>query len=174
MQQLELNVYRSMLANLPRIADNLEKIANNTTPQPQIDFEMFEVDKGGYEKYKESNPDAYLSEEMYGFVACLFAMFKQYGAKGVSTYLLTHDRRREIQNALDTNSGQVSWCIDDFEGHAEHIENEHHDGKQVYDRDKFQYALDRMINKHDANIGITWETIHIYLDEYCIINEGGE
>lgn len=171
MQQLELNVYRSILANLPRIANSLEQISKNTTPQAQTDFTVFE---GGYEKYKENNPDAYLSEDMYHFVSSIFAMFKQYGAKGVSTYLLTHDRKREIGNALDQNCSQISWCVDDFESHAEHIENEHHDGKQVYDRDKFQYALDRMIDKHDATIGINWETIQIYLDEYCIINEGGE
>ena len=171
MQQLELNVYRSILANLPRIADSLEQISKNTTPQAQTDFTVFE---GGYEKYKESNPDAHLSEEMYGFVSCVFAMFKQYGAKGVSTYLLTHDRYREIENALDHKSGQVTWCLDDFESQAESCESNYHDGEQVYDRDKFQYALNRMIDKHDASIGINWDTIQVYLDAYCVIDKGGE
>ena len=172
MQQLELNVYRSMLANLPRIADSLEQIAkaNTTTPPTQTDFGVFE---GGYEKYKENNPDAYLSEDMYHFVSCIFAMFKQYGAKGVSTFLLNHDRKREIENALDTNSGQVSWCIDDFECQAEYCEEMREEG-ELYDREKFQSALDRMIDKHDATIGITWETIQLYLNEYCMIDKGGE
>ena len=165
MLQIETNVFRSVLANLPRIADSLEQIAKNTTPPQQTDFAVFE---GGYEKYKENNPDAYISEDMYGFVSCLFAMFNQYGAKGVSTYLLTHDRKREIENALDHTSHQVSWCVDDFEQHAAFIESEEN-GKELYDRDKFPFALQRMIDKHDASIGISWETIQVYLDEYCSI-----
>ena len=92
MQQLELNVDRSMRANLPRIADSLEQISKNTTPQAQTDFTVFE---GGYEKYKENNPDAYLSEDMYHFVSSIFAMFKQYGAKGVSTF---SDARQETRD----------------------------------------------------------------------------
>ena len=171
MQQLELNVHRSILANLPRIAESLEQIAKNTTPQPNTDFKVFE---GGYETFKANNPDEYLSEEMYGFVSCLFAMFKQYGVKGISTYVMMHDRKREIENALDHNVGSIAWCIDDFESHAEHIEEIHHDGGKVYDRDKFQDALHRMINKHDASIGISWESIQVYLDEYCMIDKGGE
>ena len=53
-------------------------------------------------------------------------------------------------------------------------ESEHHDGEQVYDRDKFQYALNRMIDKHDASIGINWDTIQAYLDAYYMISKGGE
>ncbi len=38
-----------------------------------------------------------------------------------------------------------------------------------YDHSKFQYALERMIDKHDTSIGITWDTLDFYLDEYCLI-----
>lgn len=38
---------------------------------------------------------------------------------------------------------------------------------KTYDPLKFQDALERMIEKHDAEIGITWETIKCYLDEMC-------
>ena len=169
MQQLELNVYRSMMANLPRIADSLEQIAKNATPQPNTDFEVFE---GGYEKYKESNPDAHLSQNMYGLVSSIFAMFKQYGDKGVSTYLLTGGFKHDLENTLDHKCRQISWCIGDFESHAEHIESNYHDGKKVYDRDSFEHALDRMIDNHDATIGITWDTIGAYLDDHCRL--GGE
>jgi hypothetical protein len=40
---------------------------------------------------------------------------------------------------------------------------------QRYDRTKFELALSNMVRKHDATLGITWDTIDYYLDEYCLI-----
>lgn len=40
--------------------------------------------------------------------------------------------------------------------------------QDVYDESMFENALYEMIRKHDANYGITWETINFYLDEYCL------
>ena len=53
----------------------------------------------------------------------------------------------------------------DFECRAEGLEEGN--WEKVYDKTKFQAALDRMIDQHDATIGITWDTIDYYLDEYC-------
>lgn len=78
----------------------------------------------------------------------------------------------------------IRWSIDDFlqqallaekvyetdpniEGNQLLIKNAHEYLKK-YDPDKFQEALEIMIDKHDASIGITWDTIDAYLDDHCL------
>lgn len=39
--------------------------------------------------------------------------------------------------------------------------------KDYYDESKFEEALDSMIHKHDAEYGITWESVKFYLEEMC-------
>ena len=60
----------------------------------------------------------------------------------------------------------ITWSIDDFEHQAKCREK---NGERKYARSKFEYALNRMIEKHDACHGICWDTIDCYLDEYCEI-----
>ncbi len=78
----------------------------------------------------------------------------------------------------------VQWSVDDFlfqalgnedvqmkDPNIEFYEitmDEAHKYLNKYDPAKFQYALERMIDKHDASIGITWNTIDFFLDEYCL------
>jgi hypothetical protein len=59
----------------------------------------------------------------------------------------------------------ISWSIEDFETQAAN----RCDGewKNVYDETKFEETLENMIRHHDAIIGITWDTIDYYLEEYC-------
>lgn len=57
----------------------------------------------------------------------------------------------------------IGWSVEDFKYQASNQED-----PSIYDETKFKDALDTMINKHDASIGITWKTIDIYLDNYCI------
>ena len=45
----------------------------------------------------------------------------------------------------------IGWSVEDFKYQASKQED-----PSIYDETKFQSALDIMINKHDANIGITW------------------
>lgn len=61
----------------------------------------------------------------------------------------------------------IFWGIADFEAKAK--EKEECDGNIKYDRDLFETALDKMIDSHDAEQGITWDTISYYLDTYCAI-----
>lgn len=56
----------------------------------------------------------------------------------------------------------VYWSVDDFQCRVNEKEN-----PSLYDESKFENALKIMIEKHDANIGITWDTIDYYLDEHC-------
>ena len=75
-----------------------------------------------------------------------------------------HNFFNEIINDIEElKITSIQWSIDDFETRA----NTHFDPDR-YDPDKFQDALERMIDKHDANIGITWDTIDCYLDEHCL------
>ncbi len=69
------------------------------------------------------------------------------------------------------NKHSIIWSVEDFEHQA--IEREKrlikNDVSIKYDRTKFLKALEKMIEKHDACIGICWDTIDCYLDEYCEI-----
>ena len=58
----------------------------------------------------------------------------------------------------------IKWSIEDFEAQAKnHCDDEK--WELIYDRNKFQDALERMINKHDAEWGVNWTSIDCYLEE---------
>jgi len=58
----------------------------------------------------------------------------------------------------------VKWSIEDFEEQANNFGNNPKD----YDASKFQDALELMIRKHDAELGISWETVQCYLNSHCL------
>ena len=69
----------------------------------------------------------------------------------------------------------VYWSIEDFKSEAKgryprHLEDypEAKTWEDVYDETKFEGALIRMIDKHDANYGISWTTVDFFLDEMCL------
>ena len=66
---------------------------------------------------------------------------------------------------IETTKGMsyIGWSVEDFKYLASNQED-----PSIYDENKFKDTLDIMINKHDASIGITWETIDYYLNEYCL------
>jgi len=68
---------------------------------------------------------------------------------------------QEIDRDFRPSWKSVSWEVLDFEGRA--MEK----GIDNYDTSKFEYALETMIRKHDATLGITWDTIDHYLDSMC-------
>ena len=72
----------------------------------------------------------------------------------------------------------ICWGINDFEyrasileGYTDDIEEsvivENKPKSPIFDRSKFVEALGQMDHDHDANFGITWDTIDEYLDSYC-------
>lgn len=95
--------------------------------------------------------------------------------------MYTGTYRQQIEKALDERghvpsqlvydileeigSKSVSWDVEDFRSRAQERRGE--DWKKVYDETKFQEALERMIDKHDAELGISWITIDFFLDEFC-------
>ena len=82
---------------------------------------------------------------------------------------------KEVKEELpDIHENCIQWSIYDFESRAketEEMEAEVNESEiiQRYDRTKFELALSNMVRKHDATLGITWDTIDYYLDEYCLI-----
>ena len=163
---LEKHYMQSVMRQLPEIAKHLEQIADNTK---QHDFSAW---NGDYSSFKERYPEVFVTEDMFAFLSVLFRSFQENGVEGVCTTIATHSCRRDMENALDPDCQQVAWCIDDFESHAEFLESNNNDGKPLYDRSKFAYALTRMCDKHDCEYGISWDTIGVYLNEHCLL--GGE
>jgi hypothetical protein len=74
-------------------------------------------------------------------------------------------REREIDNLEDDESDLFNEDL--AEQLHEDFEMEIPEENMLYDRSKFQDALESMIHHHDCTIGITWETIDYYLDEEC-------
>ena len=71
----------------------------------------------------------------------------------------------QVENNYTPSWKSISWDVADFEGRA--LEKKGNEWEKYYDKSKFEDALERMISKHDAELGITWITIDFYLDEYC-------
>ena len=105
----------------------------------------------------------------------------------------------EVENVIKKKEPYrvaVWWSVEDFAGMAEQLfevmtyygENSPEsvkvrakrilstckDWKDYFDESKFEEALDRMIHKHDAEYGITWESIKYYLNEMCVKEEQEE
>lgn len=60
----------------------------------------------------------------------------------------------------------ITWSTEDFKSYAYNLRGD--SWEEYYDESKFAEALDKMINKHDAEVGITWETVAYYLDDMCL------
>lgn len=53
----------------------------------------------------------------------------------------------------------VKWSVEDFTWRAKDI------GYEITE-EKAQEALERMIEKHDCELGITWDTVDFFIEEY--------
>ena len=119
--------------------------------------------------YFESNSHAELvatfeSEEVY--VLCISALENDAKSKGM---ILTESVEKEEVFKLP-----IYWSVEDFEGVADRLfcelQNDNPkefenftNWEQLYDKTKFPQMLEKMINNHDANEGITWQTIEFYV-----------
>ncbi len=57
--------------------------------------------------------------------------------------------------------GSVSWSIEDLQHTAFNLKKPYTLSDQLA-----QEILEKMIDKHDASIGITWDTLEYYVQEY--------
>ena len=67
----------------------------------------------------------------------------------------------------DLSKKCVKWSEDDFRAVALNKKGDEWD--LWYCKERFGEALHAMIDKHDASVGINWDTIEYYLDMYCKI-----
>ena len=108
---------------------------------------------------------------------------KNIGFKNISNFNVGYDcininTKNGLTAEIKFNSPGVRgvyWSVEDFRGQAEQRWEIHLDDypaatcwQDVYDENKFQEALNRMVDKHDAEIGITWDTFNFWLDELCL------
>jgi len=153
-----------MLRSLSKIATNTDKIATNTKEYDWVAF-TFGEDKENIPEYFACN------KVVYAFASGIINAFKENGSQGVADFIMLHERRNDIQNALDPDCSQIAWSTEDFEARAVEIEEARGEG-QIFDRSKFLEALYTMMNRHDAHIGVTWDTVDHYLEEYCLLTKG--
>ena len=66
--------------------------------------------------------------------------------------------------------GTITWSEEDFKIKAIEKTNVS-DWDQYYNKEMFSEALRIMIERHDATVGITWDTIDYYLETYCKIKD---
>lgn len=79
--------------------------------------------------------------------------------------LIKHHLSQIEEEFEDYKARSVSWSISDFESIAKELSGD--TWELIYDKRLFQQALEKMVKNHDTTEGITWNTIHYYLDEYC-------
>lgn len=118
--------------------------------------------------YFESNSQAELvatfeSEEVYAL--CISTLEKDAKSKGM---ILTESVEEEVLKL------PIYWSVEDFEGVADRLfcelQNDNpkefenfKNWEQFYDKNLFPQMLEKMINSHDAENGITWQTIEYYV-----------
>lgn len=76
-----------------------------------------------------------------------------------------------VETVYDYSHRSISWSVLDFESQAQQDAGE--DWEKVYDKDKFEDALYKMISKSDCNYGTTWTDVSLYLEE-CLKDEEEE
>lgn len=80
---------------------------------------------------------------------------------------------------MENYKRSITWCTEDIAYQAEcrwnffqqlpdHPYHGTKSWEDLYDEKKFKDVLDRMIDKHDATLGVCWDTIDIYLDDMAL------
>jgi len=70
-----------------------------------------------------------------------------------------------IENHYYPKSCSISWSVEDLKYQAEQLKS--FNPALDFDESKFQETLEIIIYKHDAEIGINWDVIQIYLMKHC-------
>ena len=69
----------------------------------------------------------------------------------------------------------IYWSVEDFKQQAEkeyiyydYLFPKAKNWRNVFDEKLFEKALDIMVDNHNANVGVNWETVAYYLDKVCL------
>lgn len=97
----------------------------------------------------------------------MISSFPLHFGKDLQQVLLSTVRQAKIEKE-EYLLRSISWNVLDFEGRATHFQKEFPEKNYIFDENKFEDALQKMIKDHDATVGITWDTVDFYLKEYCL------
>jgi len=101
-----------------------------------------------------------LSASLNAALSSVFVDYKQFPDWVVKIY---DEGEQTIEEELTEKLGNsIVWGVADFEMMATQMED-----PDSYDPKLYPVGLERMIHKHDASYGITWDSVEYYLDEYC-------
>lgn len=76
--------------------------------------------------------------------------------------------RVDVEENYVLRDHSVTWGVEDFKNRVLHLQEVFPEKKYIFDETKFEESLEEMISNHDANYGITWETIDYYLLQDCL------
>lgn len=65
----------------------------------------------------------------------------------------------------------IKWGIVDFESRASELEENSLDTELRFNRTRFPYALRILEDRHDCNLGITWNDVDDVLYEFCKLSQ---
>jgi len=81
---------------------------------------------------------------------------------------LSENLRYKLRVAIDPYTHIIIWHNGDMEELADYFEeNAEPEDNVKYDRSQIPHAMEMMIDAHDASMGISYDTLEYYLDEYC-------
>ena len=76
--------------------------------------------------------------------------------------------KHKLSLAIHPTSHLIAWHNEDMEELADHYEANADPSESVkYDRSRIPFAMMEMMHNHDASMGISYDTLEFYLDEYC-------
>ena len=132
------------------VLESIKKIIEKDLKKTSEDYEIIDIESEELKKRKKRDPYKaaiwWSVEDFAGMAEQLFEVMTYYGENSPTS---VQERAKRI----------LSTC---------------RNWKDYYDESKFEEALDRMIHKHDAEYGITWESIKYYLNEMCVKEEQKE
>ena len=81
---------------------------------------------------------------------------------------LSENLRYKLRVAIDPSAHIIAWHNSDMEELADNYEdNAEPEDNVKYDRSQIPHAMEMMVDSHDASMGISWESLEYYLEEYC-------
>lgn len=152
-------------------------IVEDTTKIEGLSYILEQYESKGFIiKQSISDGNLYVENLKFNFNGIPIRLESIYNSKDIypllcDDYIKVFDEHGEIDvnftSYLNTFTYEkaIVWSVQDFKTLAYDIYGEK--WGDYCDEKKFKYALDEMILKHDANVGITWDTVESYLKKMC-------
>lgn len=133
-----------------KVLESIKKIIEEDFKKTSEDYEIIDIESEELKKRKKKEP----------YKAAIWWSVEDFARMAEQQFeLITYYRENSPESVKERAKRILSTCKN---------------WKDYYDESKFEEALNRMIHKHDAEYGITWESIKYYLNEMCIKEEQKE